>query len=64
LRGSTGDGNGTSCSPDEEHPMRQIEGVLLELGSGFAFVARQERMSVGKDDCHLICFSSTATCAG
>ena len=31
----------------------EIEGVLLELGSGFAFVARQKRMSVGKDDFHL-----------
>lgn len=33
--------------------LREIEGVLLELGSGFAFVARQKRMSVGKDDFHL-----------
>ena len=33
--------------------LRDIEGVLLELGSGFAFVARQKRMSVGKDDFHL-----------
>jgi hypothetical protein len=30
--------------------LREIEGVLLELGTGFAFVARQKRMSVGKDD--------------
>ncbi len=33
--------------------LREIEGVLLELGPGFAFVARQKRMSVGKDDFHL-----------
>ncbi|MBI5366346.1 MAG: DUF1016 domain-containing protein [Planctomycetes bacterium] len=33
--------------------LREIEGILLELGSGFAFVARQKRMSVGKDDFHL-----------
>lgn len=33
--------------------LREIEAVLLELGSGFAFVARQKRMSVGKDDFHL-----------
>jgi predicted nuclease of restriction endonuclease-like (RecB) superfamily len=33
--------------------LREIEGVLLELGSGFSFVARQKRMSVGKDDFHL-----------
>ena len=33
--------------------LREIEGVLLELGSGFAFVARQKRMSVGTDDFHL-----------
>ena len=26
---------------------------MLELGSGFAFVARQKRISVGKDDFHL-----------
>ena len=33
--------------------LREIEGVLLELGSGFSFVARQKRISVGKDDFHL-----------
>ncbi len=33
--------------------LREIEGVLLELGTGFAFVARQKRMSVGKDDFYL-----------
>ncbi len=33
--------------------LREIEGVLLELGTGFAFVTRQMRMSVGKDDFHL-----------
>jgi predicted nuclease of restriction endonuclease-like (RecB) superfamily len=33
--------------------LREIEGVLLELGTGFAFVARQKRMSVGETDFHL-----------
>lgn len=33
--------------------LREIEGVLLELGPGFTFVARQKRMSIGKDDFHL-----------
>ena len=33
--------------------LREIESVLLELGTGFAFVARQKRMSFGKDDFHL-----------
>jgi len=33
--------------------LRELEGVLLELGSGFSFVARQKRMSVGKDDFYL-----------
>ncbi len=33
--------------------LREIEGVLLELGAGFSFVARQKRISVGKDDFHL-----------
>jgi hypothetical protein len=30
-----------------------MESVLLELGSGFCFVARQKRMTVGKDDFYL-----------
>ena len=33
--------------------LREIETVLLELGNGFCFVARQKCMSVGKDDFHL-----------
>jgi predicted nuclease of restriction endonuclease-like (RecB) superfamily len=33
--------------------LREIEGVLLELGTGFAFIARQKRMSVGEGDFHL-----------
>jgi predicted nuclease of restriction endonuclease-like (RecB) superfamily len=37
----------------EDAILNELEGVLLELGSGFAFVARQKRMSVGKDDFHL-----------
>jgi len=30
--------------------LREIETFLLELGSGFTFVARQKRMSIGADD--------------
>jgi predicted nuclease of restriction endonuclease-like (RecB) superfamily len=33
--------------------LREMESVLLELGSGFCFVARQKRMSIGKDDFYL-----------
>lgn len=33
--------------------LREMEQFLLELGSGFAFVARQKRMSIGRDDFHL-----------
>ena len=33
--------------------LREIESFLLEMGTGFSFVARQKRMSVGKDDFHL-----------
>lgn len=33
--------------------LREMEAVLLELGHGFAFVARQKRMPVGQDDFHL-----------
>ncbi len=33
--------------------LREMEKFLLELGSGFSFVARQKRMSVGKDDFYL-----------
>jgi len=33
--------------------LREIEGVMLELGTGFAFVARQKRMCICKDDFHL-----------
>ena len=33
--------------------LREMESFLLELGNGFCFVARQKRMSVGKDDFHL-----------
>jgi predicted nuclease of restriction endonuclease-like (RecB) superfamily len=33
--------------------LREIECFLLELGAGFTFVARQKRISVGKDDFHL-----------
>ena len=33
--------------------LRELESFLLELGSGFAFVARQKRISVGRDDFYL-----------
>jgi predicted nuclease of restriction endonuclease-like (RecB) superfamily len=33
--------------------LRELEAFLLELGSGFAFVARQKRISVGRDDFYL-----------
>ena len=33
--------------------LREIESFLLEMGTGFSFVARQKRMSVGKDDFYL-----------
>ncbi len=33
--------------------LRGMERFLLELGSGFAFVARQKRMGIGKDDFYL-----------
>ena len=37
----------------EDAILWEMESVLLELGAGFAFVARQKRMSVGKDDFYL-----------
>ncbi|MDO8447136.1 MAG: PDDEXK nuclease domain-containing protein [Deltaproteobacteria bacterium] len=33
--------------------LREMERFLLELGGGFSFVARQKRMSIGKDDFYL-----------
>ena len=33
--------------------LRQLEVFLLELGSGFSFVARQKRMPIGADDYYL-----------
>lgn len=33
--------------------LRDLEAFLLELGSGFSFVARQKRMSIGPDDFYL-----------
>jgi predicted nuclease of restriction endonuclease-like (RecB) superfamily len=33
--------------------LREMETVLLEMGNGFCFVARQKRMTVGKDDFYL-----------
>lgn len=37
----------------EEAILRDMERFLLELGAGFAFVARQKRISVGGDDFYL-----------
>lgn len=37
----------------EDAVLRDIERFLLELGMGFTFVARQKRISVGKDDFYL-----------
>jgi predicted nuclease of restriction endonuclease-like (RecB) superfamily len=37
----------------ESATLREIEGALLELGTGFTFVAWKKRMSMGKDDFHL-----------
>lgn len=37
----------------ENSILREMERFLLELGSGFTFVARQKRMSIGKDDFYL-----------
>ena len=33
--------------------MREMEAVILELGAGFAFVARQKRITVDEDDFYL-----------
>ena len=33
--------------------LRELEAVILELGQGFSFVARQKRMSIGPDDYYL-----------
>lgn len=33
--------------------LREMEAVLLEMGNGFCFVARQKRMTVGQDDFYL-----------
>ena len=33
--------------------LREMEKFLLELGSGFSFIARQKRMTIGKDDFYL-----------
>jgi len=33
--------------------LRQVETFLLELGTGFSFVARQKRMQIGPDDYYL-----------
>lgn len=33
--------------------LRELEAFLLELGSGFSFIARQKRLSIGADDYYL-----------
>ena len=33
--------------------LREIEGFILELGTGFAFIARQKRMTIDNEDYHL-----------
>jgi predicted nuclease of restriction endonuclease-like (RecB) superfamily len=33
--------------------LREIEGFILELGAGFAFIARQKRMTIDNEDHHL-----------
>lgn len=45
--------HGYSESDLEAAILREMEHFLLELGAGFAFVARQKRISVGADDFYL-----------
>ena len=45
--------NGYSERDLESAILREMECFLLELGAGFAFVARQKRISVGADDFYL-----------
>ncbi|WP_163069207.1 PDDEXK nuclease domain-containing protein, partial [Acinetobacter baumannii] len=33
--------------------LREMQGFLLELGTGFSFVARQKRIQIDGDDFHL-----------
>jgi predicted nuclease of restriction endonuclease-like (RecB) superfamily len=37
----------------EDAILREMERFLLELGTGFTFVARQKRITVGADDFYL-----------
>ncbi|MEI6567688.1 MAG: PDDEXK nuclease domain-containing protein [Verrucomicrobiota bacterium] len=37
----------------EDSILREMEAFLLELGDGFAFLARQKRIQIGSDDFHL-----------
>lgn len=37
----------------ESAMLRELEAVIMELGDGFSFVARQKRMSIGADDYYL-----------
>ena len=43
--------------------LREIERFLLELGTGFAFVERQKRITLDGDDYYLDCCSSTGACS-
>jgi len=45
--------NGYNERDLESAILREMERFLLELGAGFAFVARQKRISVGADDFYL-----------
>lgn len=42
------------CSEPEAAGLGDLDAFLLELGAGFAVVARQKRMSTGADDDHLV----------
>jgi predicted nuclease of restriction endonuclease-like (RecB) superfamily len=43
--------------------LRDIEAFLLEMGSGFSFVARQKRMAIDGEDQLLTCFFIIGSCA-
>lgn len=45
--------NGYSEKDLETSILREMEAFLLELGSGFSFVSRQKRITVGEDDFYI-----------
>ena len=45
--------NGYSEKDLETAILREMEAFLLELGSGFSFVARQKRITIGGDDFYI-----------